>query len=62
MPRVLVAEDDPRLVRALVIDLRTRHYGVDAAPTGPRPCGSPPRSTPAPTAASPGPAAVGPCC
>ncbi|MCL6731539.1 response regulator [Streptomyces neyagawaensis] len=34
MTRVLVVEDDPQLVRALVINLRARHYGVDAAPDG----------------------------
>ncbi|MGA4928671.1 response regulator [Streptomyces incarnatus] len=34
MTRVLVAEDDPQLVRALVINLRARRYGVDAAPDG----------------------------
>ncbi|MFF4542607.1 response regulator [Streptomyces aureus] len=34
MTRVLVVEDDPQLVRALVIDLQARHYGVDAAPDG----------------------------
>ncbi|MEU6668693.1 response regulator transcription factor [Streptomyces sp. NPDC046727] len=34
MTRVLVVEDDPQLVRALVINLRARRYGVDAAPDG----------------------------
>ncbi|MGW0330747.1 response regulator [Streptomyces sp. NPDC003011] len=34
MTRVLVVEDDPRLVRALVINLRARRYGVDPAPDG----------------------------
>ena len=34
MTRVLVVEDDPQLVRALVINLRAREYGVDAAPDG----------------------------
>jgi two-component system, OmpR family, KDP operon response regulator KdpE len=34
MTRVLVVEDDPQLVRALVINLQARHYGVDAAPDG----------------------------
>jgi two-component system KDP operon response regulator KdpE len=34
MTRVLVVEDDPRLVRALVLNLQARHYGVDAAPDG----------------------------
>ncbi|MER5429536.1 response regulator [Streptomyces sp. NPDC002588] len=34
MARVLVVEDDPQLVRALVINLRARGYGVDAAPDG----------------------------
>jgi len=34
MTRVLVVEDDPQLVRALVINLHARQYGVDAAPDG----------------------------
>ncbi|MFJ9005390.1 response regulator [Streptomyces canus] len=34
MTRVLVVEDDPHLVRALVINLEARRYGVDAAPDG----------------------------
>jgi two-component system KDP operon response regulator KdpE len=34
MTRVLVVEDDPQLVRALVINLQARKYGVDAAPDG----------------------------
>ncbi|CAL9414057.1 response regulator [Streptomyces pilosus] len=34
MTRVLVVEDDPHLVRALVLNLQARHYGVDAAPDG----------------------------
>ncbi|MFE7274505.1 response regulator [Streptomyces sp. NPDC057623] len=34
MTRVLVVEDDPQLVRALVINLQARQYGVDAAPDG----------------------------
>ncbi|WP_042169022.1 response regulator [Streptomyces sp. NBRC 110035] len=34
MTRVLVVEDDPQLVRALVITMQARHYGVDAAPDG----------------------------
>ncbi len=34
MTRVLVVEDDPQLVRALVINLQARTYGVDAAPDG----------------------------
>ncbi|MFF0739231.1 response regulator [Streptomyces sp. NPDC004111] len=34
MSRVLVVEDDPQLVRALVINLQAREYGVDAAPDG----------------------------
>ncbi|MEW2396158.1 response regulator transcription factor [Streptomyces sp. NPDC046862] len=34
MTRVLVVEDDPQLVRALVINMQARHYGVDAAPDG----------------------------
>ncbi|MEH0421544.1 response regulator transcription factor [Streptomyces sp. B21-083] len=34
MTRVLVVEDDPQLLRALVINLRVRHYGVEAAPDG----------------------------
>ncbi|MER5953409.1 response regulator [Streptomyces longhuiensis] len=34
MNRVLVVEDDPQLVRALVINMEVRRYGVDAAPDG----------------------------
>ncbi|MFI9650400.1 response regulator [Streptomyces sp. NPDC052040] len=34
MSRVLVVEDDPQLVRALVINLQARRYHVDAAPDG----------------------------
>ncbi|WP_037908804.1 response regulator [Actinacidiphila yeochonensis] len=34
MTRVLVVDDEPQLVRALVINLRARHYDVDAAPDG----------------------------
>jgi len=34
MTRVLVVEDDPHLVRALVLNLRARQYRVDAAPDG----------------------------
>ncbi|HET6358029.1 response regulator [Streptomyces sp.] len=34
MTRVLVVEDEPQLVRALVINLQAREYGVDAAPDG----------------------------
>ncbi|MBW8705229.1 Transcriptional regulatory protein KdpE [Streptomyces sp. MBT84] len=34
MTRVLVVEDDPQLIRALVINLQARRYGVDAAPDG----------------------------
>ncbi|WBO63199.1 response regulator [Streptomyces camelliae] len=34
MTRVLVVEDDPQLVRALVINLQARQYGVDAASDG----------------------------
>ncbi|MGW4223164.1 response regulator [Streptomyces bauhiniae] len=34
MTRVLVVEDDPQLVRALVINLKARRYAVDAAPDG----------------------------
>ncbi|ANB10632.1 two-component system response regulator [Streptomyces ambofaciens] len=34
MTRVLVVEDDPQLVRALVLNMRARHYGVEAAPDG----------------------------
>ncbi|MEU3935019.1 response regulator [Streptomyces sp. NPDC029044] len=34
MTRVLVVEDDPQLVRALVLNLQARHYDVDAAPDG----------------------------
>ncbi|MET8132074.1 MULTISPECIES: response regulator [unclassified Streptomyces] len=34
MTRVLVVEDDRRLVRALLINMQARGYGVDAAPDG----------------------------
>ncbi|MEU6657729.1 response regulator [Streptomyces sp. NPDC046821] len=34
MTRVLVVEDDPQLVRALVLNLRARRYGVDSAADG----------------------------
>ncbi|WP_306184079.1 response regulator [Streptomyces sp. MK5] len=34
MTRVLVVEDDPQLVRALLINMQARQYGVDAAPDG----------------------------
>ncbi|NEA99095.1 response regulator [Streptomyces sp. SID13726] len=34
MTRVLVVEDDPQLVRALVINMQARRYEVDAAPDG----------------------------
>ncbi|MCX4834575.1 response regulator transcription factor [Streptomyces sp. NBC_01016] len=34
MTRILVVEDDPQLVRALVINLQARKFGVDAAPDG----------------------------
>ncbi|MFG2468362.1 response regulator [Streptomyces canus] len=34
MTRVLVVEDDPQLVRALIINLQARQYEVDAAPDG----------------------------
>jgi two-component system KDP operon response regulator KdpE len=34
MTRVLVVEDDAQLVRALVINMQARRYGVDAAPDG----------------------------
>ncbi|MCI3238848.1 MULTISPECIES: response regulator [Streptomyces] len=34
MTRVLLVEDDPQLVRALVINMQARQYGVDAAPDG----------------------------
>ncbi|MFI6549060.1 response regulator [Streptomyces prunicolor] len=34
MTRVLVVGDDPQLVRALVINMQARQYGVDAAPDG----------------------------
>ncbi|MFM9368818.1 response regulator [Streptomyces sp. Da 82-17] len=34
MTRVLVVEDDPQLVRALVLNLQARKYTVDAAPDG----------------------------
>ncbi len=32
--RVLVVDDEPQIVRALAINLRVRHYEVDAAPDG----------------------------
>ncbi|MBZ4019010.1 response regulator [Streptomyces purpurogeneiscleroticus] len=34
MTRVLVVEDDPQLVRALLIGLQARQYGIDVAPDG----------------------------
>ncbi|MFG2718441.1 response regulator [Streptomyces sp. NPDC048416] len=34
MTRVLVVEDEPQIVRALVINLKARTYDVDAAPDG----------------------------
>ncbi|MFG1607901.1 response regulator [Actinoplanes sp. NPDC049265] len=34
MTRVLVVDDEPQIVRALSINLRARHYDVDAAPDG----------------------------
>ncbi|MFJ4688407.1 response regulator [Streptomyces sp. NPDC091377] len=34
MTRVLVVEDDPQLVRALVINMQARRYGVDSASDG----------------------------
>ncbi|MFG2193244.1 response regulator [Streptomyces sp. NPDC048639] len=34
MTRVLVVEDEPQIVRALVINLKARKYEVDAAPDG----------------------------
>ncbi|WP_028810530.1 response regulator [Streptomyces flavidovirens] len=34
MTRVLVVEDEPQLVRALVINLKARQYETDAAPDG----------------------------
>ena len=34
MTRILVVEDEPQIVRALVINLRVRNYVVDAAPDG----------------------------
>ncbi|MEE4541267.1 response regulator [Streptomyces sp. V4-01] len=34
MSRVLVVDDEPQIVRALVINLRARKYEVDAAPDG----------------------------
>jgi two-component system KDP operon response regulator KdpE len=34
MSRILVVEDEPRLLRALGINLRARDYDVDEAPTG----------------------------
>ncbi len=46
MTRVLVVDDEPQLVRALVINLRARSYVVDAAPTAARPWTSRHRDTP----------------
>lgn len=46
MNRVLVVDDEPQIVRALVINLKARKYEVDAAPTGPPPSNSPPPATP----------------
>src|SRR5262245_46866705 len=34
MTRVLVVDDEPQIVRALVINLKARKYEVDAAPDG----------------------------
>jgi len=34
MTRVLVVDDEPQLLRALLINLRARHYDVDTAPDG----------------------------
>lgn len=34
MTRVLVVDDEPQIVRALVINLKARQYEVDAAPDG----------------------------
>lgn len=34
MTRVLVVDDEPRLVRSMVINLRARKYDVDSAPDG----------------------------
>ncbi len=34
MTRVLVVDDEPQIVRALVINLKARRYEVDAAPDG----------------------------
>ncbi len=34
MSRILVVDDDVTLLRTLVLNLRTRHYEVDAVPTG----------------------------
>ncbi|HWS57200.1 MAG TPA: response regulator [Actinotalea sp.] len=34
MTRILVVDDDPTLLRALTINLRARHYDVDAVATG----------------------------
>lgn len=34
MPRVLIVEDDQQLCRALVINMRARHYDVDSAHDG----------------------------
>ncbi|GDY79382.1 hypothetical protein SAV31267_088670 [Streptomyces avermitilis] len=46
MTRVLVVEDGPQFVRALVINLRARRYGADAAPTAPPRSAVPPRAGP----------------
>jgi two-component system KDP operon response regulator KdpE len=35
MPRVLVVDDEPQILRALRINLRARHYEVTTAATGP---------------------------
>jgi len=45
MTRVLVVEDDPQLVRALVINMQARQYGVDAAPDGATASGWRPRAS-----------------
>ncbi len=34
MPRLLIVEDEPALRRALAINLKARHYEVEAVPTG----------------------------
>jgi two-component system KDP operon response regulator KdpE len=36
MPRVLVVDDEPQILRAMAVNLRARGYDVDLAPTGER--------------------------